>query len=166
MEKKKDRNGREKGRKNEEVAKMFERLMVREQELKAGDFPQEVMRYAEAGPIGDFMALASSVTAAILCFTHFFSGWVGYQTAYGVLMLVAAAAVATFSAVMLTARFAFGKVPALRSPAWAYFLGGFFLVILTIMALVFGWQGATPNPVFFFTFMSGVMMFIAGMVSN
>ena len=139
--------------------------MVREQELAAGDYPQEVMRYAESGPVGDFIALISSVTAGILCFTHFFGGWVGYQTAYGVLMLVASAGIAAFSAYLLTARFTFRKVPALRSPSWAYFSGGFCLVILTILALVFGWQGATPSPVLFFTFMNGVVMFIAGMVS-
>jgi len=81
-------------------------------------------------------------------------------------MMVAAVAVAAFSATMLTARFAFGKVPAFRSPAWAYYLGGFCLVILTVVALVFGWQGAALSPVLFFTFMNGVVMFIAGMVSN
>jgi len=145
---------------------MLEKLMVREQEMAAGDFPQEVVRYASAGPIGDFIALISSVTAGILCFTDFFNGWAGYQTAYGMLMLVASAALAAFSTYLLAARFAFRKVPALRSPTWAYFLGGSCLVILTIMALVFGWHGGTPNPVLFFAFMNGVVMFIAGMVSN
>jgi hypothetical protein len=145
---------------------MLERLMVREQEVEAGDFPQEVVRYVEAGPVGDFIALISSVTAGILCFAEFFNGWMGYQTVYGVLMLVASAGIAAFSTYLLAARFTLRRVPGLRSPAWAYFLGGFCLVALNIMALVFGWQGAAPNPVFFFTFMSGVMMFIAGMVSN
>jgi hypothetical protein len=140
--------------------------MVREQELEGGDFPQEVVRYAESGPVGDFIALVSSVTAGILCFTHFFGGWLGYQTVYGVLMLVASAGIAAFSAYLLAARFTSRKVPAVRSPAWAYFTGGFCLVILTIMALVFGWQGATASFVLFFTFMNGVVMFIAGMISN
>jgi putative flippase GtrA len=140
--------------------------MVKEQEMEAGDFPQEVVRYAEAGPVGDFIALASSVTAGILCFTNFFNGWAGYQTAYGVLMLVASAGIAAFSAYLLAARFTFRVVPALRSPSWAYFMGGFCMVVLTILALVFGWQGATPSPVLFFTFMNGVLMFIAGMVSS
>ena len=145
---------------------MLERLMVREQELAVGDFPQEVVRYAQSGPVGDFIALISSVTAGILCFTHFFGGWVGYQTAYGVLMLVASAGIAALSAYLLAARFTFRKVPAFRSPTWAYFMGGFCLVILTIIALVFGWQGAAPSPVLFFTFMNGVVMFIAGMIST
>ncbi|MEW6554300.1 MAG: hypothetical protein AB1384_08455 [Actinomycetota bacterium] len=144
---------------------MLERLMVSEKEVEAGDFPPEVVRYVEAGPVGDFIALISSLTAGILCFADFFNGWAGYQTVYGVLMLVASAGIAAFSAYLLTARFTLRRVPGLRSPAWAYFLGGTCLVVLNIMALVFGWQGAAPSAAFFFTFMSGVMMFIAGMVS-
>jgi hypothetical protein len=145
---------------------MLERLMVREQDVETGEFPQEVVRYAEAGPVGDFIALLSSVTAGIFCFTNFFTGWMGYQTAYGILMLVASAGIAAFSTYLLAARFTLRKVPALRSPAWAYFSGGFCLVILTVMALVFGWQGAAVSPVLFFTFMSGAMLFVAGMISN
>jgi len=145
---------------------MLEKLMADEQELVAGDFPQEVKRYADSGPVGDFIALISSVAAGILCFTHFFSGWMGYQTAYGVLMLVVSAGIAAFSTYLLAARFAFRKVPAMRSPAWAYFTGGFCLVTLTIMALVFGWQGAGPSAVLAFTLLNGVVMFIAGMVTT
>lgn len=144
---------------------MLERLMVKEQEVEAGGFPQEVVRYVESGPVGDFIALISSVTAGILCFAQFFDGWMGYQTAYGVLMLVASAGIAAFSTYLLASRFTLRRVPGLRSPAWAYFMGGFCLVVLNIAALVFGWQGAAPSAALFFTFMSGVMMFIAGMVS-
>jgi len=145
---------------------MLERLMVREQELTSGDYPQEVVRYAQSGPMGDFIALISGLTAGILCFTHFFGGWVGYQTAYGMLMLVVSVAIATFSTYLLSARFVFRKVPAFRSPAWAYFLGGSSLVVLTMLALVFGWQGAAVSPVLLFAFINGVVMFVAGMVSN
>lgn len=145
---------------------MLEKLMTREQELETGDFPQEIVRNAEAGPVGDFIALISSMTAGILCFTNFFSGWAGYQTIYGMFMLGVSVAIAAFSTYILGARFAFRKVPAFRSPSWAYFLGGSSLVILTLTALVFGWQGAALSPVLFFVFMNGVVMFIAGMVSN
>lgn len=145
---------------------MLEKLMVDEQELVGGDYPQEIMRYAESGPVGDFIALISSVAAGILCFTHFFSGWMGYQTVYGILMLVVSAGIAAFSTWLLASRFAFRKVPAVRSPAWAYFTGGFCLVTLTIVALVFGWQGAGPSAALAFSFISGVVMFIAGMVTT
>lgn len=145
---------------------MLERLMVREQELEKGDFPPEITRYAEAGPAGDFFALVSSVTAGILCCAHFFEGWLGYQTAYGVAMLAICAGIAAFSSFLLAARFAFRKVPGLRSPAWAYYMGGFGLVILTIMALVFGWHDAAPTAALFFPFLSGAVMFVAGMISG
>jgi hypothetical protein len=79
---------------------------------------------------------------------------------------VASAGIAAFSTYLLAARFTLRRVPGFRSPAWMYFLGGFCLVVLNIAALVFGWQGASPSAVLFFTFMCGVIMFIAGMVSN
>jgi hypothetical protein len=145
---------------------MIEKLMVKVQDASSGDYPQEVVRYAEAGPIGDFIALVSGLTAGILCFTNFFGGWVGYHTPYGLLMLLTSAAIAAFSAAMLAARFAFNRVPTFRSPTWAYYLGGSAIVILSMTALVFGWKGAALSPVLFFTFMNGVVMFIAGMVSN
>ncbi|NPV59862.1 MAG: hypothetical protein HPY75_09385 [Actinobacteria bacterium] len=145
---------------------MLEKLLVREEDLERGDFPPEVVRYAESGPAGDFLALVSSVTAGILCFAHFFGGWLGYQTPYGVAMLAICAGTAAFSGLLLAARFAFQKVPGLRSPAWAYYAGGFGLVVLTIMALVFGWRDAAPTAVLFFPFMSGAVMFVAGMISG
>jgi hypothetical protein len=144
---------------------MLERIMMREQDLREGDHPQELVRYAEAGPVGDFIALISGMTAAILCFTNFFNGWVGYQTVYGVLMILVSVGIALFSATLLAARFAFRRVPALRSPSWAYFLGGACMIVLTMTALVFGWRGESALPVLFFMFMDGAAMFIGGMVS-
>ncbi|MDI6830369.1 MAG: hypothetical protein QME88_03435 [Actinomycetota bacterium] len=145
---------------------MLERLMVKEDELKKGDYPPEIVRYAESGPAGDYLALVSSVAAGIVCFAHFFNGWLGYQTAYGLAMLAVCAAIAAFSGMLVAARFLFQRVPGLRSPAWAYYAGGFALVVLTVMALVFGWRDAAPTAVLFFPFLSGAVLFVAGMVSG
>lgn len=145
---------------------MLEKVLVSEGELCSGDYPRDVVRNAEAGPAGDFLALIAGMAGVILSFVNFFAGYAGYETVYGVPMIVASAAVALFSGGLLVARFAFSKVPARRSPSWAYFLGGATIVLVTLMALVFGWQGAAAQSALFFVFMDGVVMFIAGMLSS
>jgi len=98
-----------------------------------------------ATPVGDFMAQVASAAAVIFTFLTFYSlgGEVvkGYETAYGIIILIAAALTFIFATVVLWSKFVKKEFWLVRSPGWAYGSASAVIIIVAILAMVFPKSG-------------------------
>lgn len=122
-----------------------------------------------AKPSGDFLAMVSSAVCCLFTSLGFYQsagGEVikGYQTPYGILVLLTGAACFIFSMTVLWAKFLNNDFRLARSPGWAYSLSASVIVIASIMAIVLGYHGyqSAFSPVL--TFGAGVFVGFAGLM--
>jgi len=98
-----------------------------------------------ATPVGDFMAQVASAAAVIFTFLTFYSlgGEVvkGYETAYGIIILIAAALTFIFATAVLWSKFVKKEFWLVRSPGWAYGSASAVIIIVSILAMVFPKSG-------------------------
>lgn len=98
-----------------------------------------------ATPVGDFMAQVASAAAVIFTFLTFYSlgGEVvkGYETAYGIIILIVAALTFMFATAVLWSKFVKKEFWLVRSPGWAYGSASAVIIIVAILAMVFPKSG-------------------------
>lgn len=130
---------------------------------------REGVSFEATNPSGDFMALVSSAAAAIFAFITFFqtTGGVavkGYETPYGMVILVAAAACFVFAGLVMVSRFINPKSWMARNPGWAYFAASSAIVIMSVAAMVLGYHGYATATGPIVTMATGLFCGVAGMI--
>ena len=110
--------------------------------------PVEIREKDEAAtPVGDFMAQVASAAAVIFVFLTFYTNPVtgevvkGYETAYGIIILIAAALTFIFATAVLWSKFVKKEFWLVRSPGWAYGAAAGVIIIVSILAIVFPRSG-------------------------
>jgi hypothetical protein len=102
-------------------------------------------------PIGDFIAQVSAAIAAILVFLTYYTdpatGRIvkGYETAYGIIILIVAALTFGFATTVLWTKFVKSDFWLARSPGWAYGSGAALIIIVSVLALAFPYSGYNTN---------------------
>ncbi len=122
-----------------------------------------------ANPSGDFMALISSAIAAIFAFLGFYQvadGTLvkGFETPYGLIMLVAGTACCLFAGAVLGSKLINPESWLARSPGWVYFATSAVVIILSIMAMVVGFHGYAVGTGPVATMVAGLFLGLAGMM--
>jgi len=99
-----------------------------------------------ATPVGDFMAQVASAAAVIFTFLTFYTNEAGevvkgYETAYGIIILIVAALTFIFATAVLWSKFVKKDFWLVRSPGWAYGAAAGIIIIVSILAIVFPRSG-------------------------
>jgi hypothetical protein len=118
--------------------------MTEEQEPEVT--PVECREKDEAAtPVGDFMAQVASAAAVIFTFLTFYTLGddvvKGYETAYGIIILIVAALTFIFATAVLWSKFVKKEFWLVRSPGWAYGAAAGIIIIVSILAIVFPKSG-------------------------
>ncbi len=110
--------------------------------------PLECREKDEAvSPIGDFIAQVGSTLAAIFVFLGFYTNQAtgevikGYETAYGIIILIAAVLTFGFATTVLWFKFEKRDFWLKRSPGWAYGAAAFVVIVVSVLALAFPSDG-------------------------
>jgi hypothetical protein len=122
-----------------------------------------------ATPVGDFMAQVASAAAVIFTFLTFYSlgGEVvkGYETAYGIIILIVAALTFIFATAVLWSKFVKKEFWLVRSPGWAYGAAAGVIIIVSILAIVFPRSGYDVNyGAIIVEFFAAIFIAIGGML--
>lgn len=122
-------------------------------------------------PLGDFIAQLGASIAAIFVFTSFYTdpatGDVvkGYESPYGIIIIVAAALTFIFASAVLWFKFGKRDFWLRRSPGWAYAAAAFAVVVVSTLALAFPRSGYDINwGTFFIELFVGLSLLLAGML--
>jgi hypothetical protein len=98
-----------------------------------------------ATPVGDFMAQVASAAAVIFTFLTFYTLGdevvKGYETTYGIIILIVAALTFIFATAVLWSKFVKKEFWLVRSPGWAYGAAAGVIIIVSILAIVFPKSG-------------------------
>lgn len=104
-----------------------------------------------ATPAGDFIAQVASAVAVIFTFLTFYTNPAneaavkGYETPYGIIILVAGALSFIFASAVLWAKFLDRDFWLIRSPGWGYNVAAGVIIVVSILAMVFPWKGYDVN---------------------
>lgn len=107
----------------------------------------ELERRDAAKPVGDFMAQVSSAIAVMLCFLTFYSGpetYKGYETPYGIILIIAGFVCWLFASGVLVEKCIRKDFWLSRSPGWLYGLAASIIVIVSLLAMLFPFR-EDPN---------------------
>jgi hypothetical protein len=121
-------------------------------------------------PLGDFIAQLGAAIAAIFVFTSFYTNTAtgdvvkGYESPYGIIILVAAALTFIFTTTVLWFKFGKRDFWMRRSPGWAYATAAFVVIVVTVLALAFPRAGYDLNwGTLFMELFIGLNLLLAGM---
>ena len=102
-------------------------------------------------PVGDFMAQVGAAIAAIFVFLTFYTNSAtsdvvkGYETAYGIIILITAVLTFGFATTVLWLKFEKRDFWLKRSPGWAYGAAAFVIIVVSVLALAFPRTGYETN---------------------
>jgi hypothetical protein len=146
--------------------------MAEEKESQAT--PVECREKDEAAtPAGDFIAQVASAAAAIFTFLTLYTDTTvtpekaikGYESVFGIIILIIAALTFLFATAVLWAKFLKKDFWIVRSPGWAYSSASAIVIIVAILAMVFAKEGYNVNwGVPIVEFLAGVFLGIGGML--
>lgn len=118
------------------------------EEIKIEMNPVECREKDEAvTPVGDFIAQVAAAAAVIFAFLTFYTDTLtgnavkGYETAYGIIIIIVAALAFLFATAVLWTKFVKRDFWLKRSPGWAYGSAAAIIIIVTILAMVFPKSG-------------------------
>ena len=142
------------------------------EEVKVEVNPVECREKDEAvTPVGDFVAQVASAAAVIFAFLTFYTNPVtggvtkGYETAYGIIIIIVAALSFLFATAVLWIKFVKRDFWLARSPGWGYGSASAIIIIVAILAMVFPVGGYDVSwGALVVEFLTGVFLAIAGML--
>lgn len=126
-----------------------------------------------ATPAGDFIAQIAAAVAVIFTFLTLYTDATvtppkvikGYETAYGIIILVVAGLTFLFATAVLWSKFLNKDFWIVRSPGWAYSSASAVVIIVAILAMVFAKESYEVNwGVPIVEFLAGVFLGIGGML--
>jgi hypothetical protein len=126
-----------------------------------------------ATPAGDFIAQIAAAAAAIFMFLTLYTDKAvaggkaikGYETIYGIVILIVAGLTFIFATAVLWSKFLKADFWIIRSPGWAYSTASAVVIIVSILAIVFVKDGYDVNwGVPIVGFLAGVFLGIGGML--
>ncbi len=128
----------------------------------------ELERREAAKPIGDFIAQVASALAVIACFLVWYEpidkGYKGYQTPYGIILLVVAILCFVFASAVLIMKFLEKDFWLSRSPGWAYGLSAFVIVIISVIAMLFPYKDNPNYGAMIGTLFTGLFIMFGGLM--
>ena len=141
-------------------------------EVKLEVNPVECREKDEAvTPVGDFLAQIAAAAAVIFAFLTFYTNPLtgeatkGYETAYGIIILVVGALTFVFATSVLWIKFVKRDFWLSRSPGWGYGAAAGIIIIVSILAMVFHVNGYDANwGALIVEFFAGAFLAIAGML--
>jgi hypothetical protein len=146
--------------------------MDEEKETRAT--PVECREKDEAAtPAGDFIAQVAAAAAAIFTFLTLYTDTAvtpakalkGYETAFGIIILVVAGLTFLFATAVLWSKFLNKDFWIVRSPGWAYSSASAVVIIVAILSMVFAKESYVVNwGVPIVEFLAGVFLGIGGML--
>ena len=122
-------------------------------------------------PLDDFITQLGAAIAAVFVFTAFYTDPAtgdavkGYTSAYGIIILVAAALTFIFASAVLWFKFGKRDFWMRRSPGWAYATAAFVVILVSVLALAFPIGGREINwGTLFIELFVGLNLLLAGML--
>jgi cobalamin synthase len=108
-----------------------------------------------AKPVGDFISQVAAAIAVLFVFLTYYNKeevagnlvdkfTKGYQTPYGIIILVVGAVCFIFASAVLWAKFLSRDFWLVRSPGWLYMTCASIIIIVSVLAMVFPWK-EDPN---------------------
>ncbi len=127
----------------------------------------ELERRDAAKPVGDFIAMVASTVTVMLCFLSYYgvpSAYNGYETPYGIIIMVAGTLCWFFSTSVLFEKFIRNDFWLARSPGWFYAAAAFVVVIASLGALLFPYKTDPNYGTIIGTFGTGLILMLASLL--
>ena len=129
----------------------------------------ELERREAAKPIGDFIAQVASALTVIACFLTWYEPmggkeYNGYQTPYGIIILIAAGLCFAFSSSVLIMKFMEKDFWMSRSPGWAYALAAVVIIIVSVIAMLFPYKNDPNYGAMVGTMFTGLFIMFGGLL--
>ena len=100
-------------------------------------------RIEASKPVGDFIAQIAAAICVVFTFLTFYNElpvYKGYETPYGIIIMVFAALCWLFASAVLLAKFLDRDFWLARSPGWFYMASSCVVIVVSVIAMVFPYK--------------------------
>jgi hypothetical protein len=118
-------------------------------------------------PVGDFIAQIAAAICVVFTFLTFYNQppvFKGYETPYGIIIMVFAALCWLFASAVLWAKFLDRDFWLARSPGWFYMASAGVVMVISIIAMVFPYKNDPNYGAMVGTLFTGLFMAFGGLL--
>ncbi len=141
--------------------------MVEEEKVEAKVCETDKETIEASKPVGDFIAQVAAAICVVLTFLTFYTElpvYKGYETPYGIILMVFAALCWLFASAVLWAKFLDRDFWLARSPGWFYMASSSVIIVVSVIAMVFPYKHDPSYGALVGTLFTGLFIAFGGLL--